>query len=224
MRLLRWVLYAIGSAVFGLALVAATLYIHYLRSGPEVEVWHSTHLSEEFTAAKADRIRTLADYFSLEDRLFAELDREVYARVAPQDRVPFNRYNAGSLSDPRRWPRNWNRSFDLGPHDGAIAGALLLPGLTDSPYSLRSVGEHLAQQGVRVIRLRLPGHGTAPERIDRLPRQDMRSGAAGDGRPAPPGGRRPAVYMIGYSNGAALAVDYALDQRRSPDALPARSG
>ena len=217
-------LYAIGSGGrFGLALVAATLcHIHYLRSGPEVEVWHSTHLSEEFTAAKADRIRTLADYFSLEDRLFAELDREAYARVAPQDRVPFNRYNAGSLSDPRRWPRNWNRSFDLGPHDGAIAGALLLHGLTDSPYSLRSVGEHLAQQGVRVIGLRLPGHGTAPSGLIDFRVEDMRAAVrpamvdlrrqVGEGRP---------IYMIGYSNGAALAVDYALDQRESPDALPA---
>src|SRR5262249_29367611 len=116
---------------------------------------------------------------------------------------------------------NWNRSFDIGPHDDAVAGALLLHGLTDSPYSLRSIGEHLAQQGVRVIGLRLPGHGTAPSGLIDFRVEDMRAAVrlamvdlhrqVGGGKP---------IYMVGYSNGAALAVDYVLDQREAPDTLP----
>ena len=47
-------------------------------------------------------------------------------------------------------------------------GALLLHGLTDSPYSLRHVAELLAQQGYYALGLRLPGHGTFPAAIARL--------------------------------------------------------
>ena len=40
--------------------------------------------------------------------------------------------------------------------------ALLIHGLTDSPYSLRRVAEILQEEGYHVVGLRLPGHGTNP--------------------------------------------------------------
>ena len=57
---------------------------------------------------------------------------------------------------------DWNRTFEIVP-DGEIAGgALLIHGLTDSPYSMRGVGETLKARGYYGVSLRMPGHGTVP--------------------------------------------------------------
>ena len=217
-RLVSFALSALGSAAFGLAIIGGVLYAHFLRSGPELEVWHRAPLDEEFTAARASEVRTLADYFALEQRLFAELDREVYAHVEREDQVPYIRYARGSRSDPHRWSHDWNRSFELGPAEGAVGAALLLHGLTDSPYSMRAIGEHLAARGYHVVGLRLPGHGTAPAGLLNFTVEDMRAavdlavrdlqGRLGPGQ---------SFLIAGYSNGAALAVDYALRQRADPE-------
>ncbi len=50
--------------------VAAVLLGLQGRNGPPLEAWHTEHLSAEFTARKADEIRTFDDYLDLEDRLF----------------------------------------------------------------------------------------------------------------------------------------------------------
>lgn len=224
--LVRWVLIAAGSALFGLVLIALAAYWHFLRSGPEPRAWHESVL-EDFTAADAGSITTLADYLELEDRLFADLREQVYARIEPAERVAFNRYSAGSRSDPGIWPVDWNRSFHLEPASagGAPRGvALLLHGLTDSPYSLRSIGEHLAADGFEVVGLRLPGHGTAPSGLVTFRVEDMQAAV----RMAMLDLRRQAgpdlpIYMVGYSNGAALAVDYTLSALED-EALPKPAG
>jgi alpha-beta hydrolase superfamily lysophospholipase len=205
-------------------LVGAIAYAAFLRGGPELEVWHRAALDEEFTADHADEVRTVRDYVALEDRLFAELDREVYDRIDDTDRVPYNRYARDSRSDPRRWSHDWNRTFQLAP-DGASGGVLLLHGLTDSPYSMRSIGEHLAACKLRVVGLRLPGHGTAPSGLLDVTVEDMRAAVRmalldlhaelREGEP---------LYIVGYSNGAALAVDYALDEIRHPERGPRATG
>jgi hypothetical protein len=144
--LARWVLFAAGSVLLGLVLIALALYWHFVRSGPEPRPWHQVALAD-FTAADEGEVTDLAGYVKLEDRLFAELLDKVYAGSGPADRIPFNRFSAGSRSDPGIWPVNWNRTYHLRPalEDGEPRGAaLLLHGLTDSPYSLRSIGEHLA--------------------------------------------------------------------------------
>jgi len=211
--LVRWLLFAAGCALLGLALIAIALYWHFLRSGPEPRAWHQADL-RDFTAADAAEITTLADYREFEDRLFADLQSQVYAHTETGDRKAFNRYSAGSRSDPGIWPVNWNRSFHLKPaaENGAPRGAaLLLHGLTDAPYSLRSIGEHLAAGGLEVVGLRLPGHGTAPSGLLTFRVEDMQAAV----RMAMLDLRRQAgpdlpIYMVGYSNGAALAVDYTL--------------
>src|SRR5688500_9902352 len=44
----------------------------------------------------------------------------------------------------------------------ARLAALLVHGLTDSPYSMRALADTLLAQGYYVVVLRLPGHGTIP--------------------------------------------------------------
>jgi alpha-beta hydrolase superfamily lysophospholipase len=210
--LVRWLVAAAGSVLLGLALIGAGLYWHFLRSGPAPAVWHEVRLAD-FTAGESDAVRTLDDYLALEERLFADLQEQVYAAVPPAERFVINRYFAGSRSDPGIWPVNWNRTFRLAPQgSGPSRGAvLLLHGLTDSPYSLRSIGEHLAARGFEVVGLRLPGHGTAPSGLLSFEIEDMQAAvrlAMRDLR-ARSGPDRP-LLVVGYSNGAALAVDYAL--------------
>jgi alpha-beta hydrolase superfamily lysophospholipase len=220
---LRFSLLALRAALVGLVLIGIAIYIWFLRSGPPLEPWHEARLADEFTAARADQIHTVADYRALETRLYGELDREVYAQVPPAQRVPFNRYNAGSRSDPRVWPVDWNRTWEVAPPDPAAA-VLLLHGLTDSPYSLRAIGLDLAAQGLHVLGLRLPGHGTAPAGLLTFRIEDMQAVVAIAMRdlrrrvgPDTP------IFMVGYSNGAALAVDYALAIQEG-EALPRPAG
>jgi alpha-beta hydrolase superfamily lysophospholipase len=210
--LARWLFSVAGSVLLGLALIGAVLYWLFLRSGPAPAVWHEIRL-DDFTAAQAGSVLTLDDYQALEERLFAELEQRVYGAVPAAERIPFSRYSTGSRSDPGVWPVNWNRTFRLEPVPGtAPRGAvLLLHGLTDSPYSLRSIGEHLVARGFEVVGLRLPGHGTAPSGLLTFRVEDMQAAVRLAVRdlhshltPGQP------LYLVGYSNGAALSIDYAL--------------
>lgn len=202
MRLAR--LLAAGLA--GVALTLLVALILYVQRQPDLEVWHTAHLDAEFDADSD--VETFDDYLALEARLFAQLDERVYARVPPQERHRFLRYHRGSRSDPGVWPRNWNRSYELAV-DAPRAGALLLHGLSDSPYSLRHLGERLHARGFHVVSLRLPGHGTAPTGLLDVRWEDWAAAVRlamrhlGDRVGDAP------RFLVGYSNGGALAVEYA---------------
>jgi alpha-beta hydrolase superfamily lysophospholipase len=221
--LLRLLRSALGSVLLGLLLILAGTYTWFLTRGPEPRVWHTAHLEQEFTAARAGEVTSIASYRELEDRLFAELKTKVLDRVQPAERNPFNRYASGSRSDPAVWSTNWDRTFEITPEHPAGA-ALLLHGLTDSPYSMRSIGEHLASRGLKVVGLRLPGHGTAPSGLLSFEVEDMEAAvrmAMRDLR-RQMGPDRP-IYIVGYSNGAALAVEYSVSMLEGAD-LPRPAG
>lgn len=221
--LFRFLRSALGSVLLGLVLILAGGYVFFLTRGPEPKVWHTAHLEQEFTAARAGEVTSIAAYRRLEDRLYVELKSRVLDRVQPDERNPFNRYASGSRSDPAVWPSNWNRTFEITP-EHPTGAALLLHGLTDSPYSMRSIGEHLASRGLKVVGLRLPGHGTAPSGLLSFEVEDMEAAvrmAVRDLR-RQMGPDRP-VYIVGYSNGAALAVDYTVSAVQDPS-LPRPAG
>jgi hypothetical protein len=203
--LIRWLLVAAGSVLLGLVLIGAGLYWHFLRSGPQPSPWHEVPLPD-FTAQQAAGVDSLDDYLAIEQQAFGAL-QAVY-QPANQPGAVFNRYRAGSRSDPGRWPVNWNRTFRLGSPPGvAPRGAvLLLHGLTDSPYSMRSIGEHLAAQGYAVVGLRLPGHGTAPSGLLSFRIEDMQAAVSLVARDLHARAPGQPLYLMGYSNGAALAV------------------
>jgi alpha-beta hydrolase superfamily lysophospholipase len=211
---------ALGYGLTGALLVGIVIMIVELESRPDLKVWHEADLDEEFTVDS--EVTSFADYLALEDRLFAELGEEVYGQIELEDRRQINRYYRGSLSDPGRWETNWNRSFEL-PVQSPRAGVLLLHGLSDSPYSMRSLGLRLHEEGAWVVGLRIPGHGTAPSGLLRIDWEDMDAAvrlAAAHLRDK--AGTHP-LYLVGYSNGGALAVLYALTALEDPS-LPAPSG
>jgi esterase/lipase len=204
-------------------LVGLGFYAHYLKNGPPLNPWQLERLGD-FTADDAAQVVTIAQYRALEDRLFADLDARVY-RPAVADAELFNRYRRGSRSDPGVWPVNWNRTFEMRPEAGVpVRGTvLMLHGLTDSPYSMRSTGEHLAAMGYEVVGLRLPGHGTAPSGLLTFLIEDMQAAVRLAARDLH--GRAPdrPFYLVGYSNGAALAVDYSLSVLEG-ESLPRPAG
>lgn len=190
------------AGAFVTILVAAILF---LNNKTDPSVWHLVHLDEEFTLASD--VTDLHAYRALEDSLFAQLEKEIYARVPKSEKTTFNRYNKGSRSDPTSWETNWNRTFEL-PSGDATFGVLLLHGLSDSPYSLRNLGEQLHDSGAHVVGLRVPGHGTAPSGLRTATVEDMAAAVelAMQHLSSRMGGKP--VYIAGYSHGGALAVHY----------------
>ena len=204
---LKQTLKAVSYSTVGALLVLITVFVIYLNNRTDLQVWHVAELDEEFTANSG--VQTFSDYLALEERLFKQLDELVYARITPDQQRVIKRYQRGSLSDPGRWSPNWNRSFTLNA-ESPRAAVLLLHGMSDSPYSLRHLGERLHAAGANVLGLRMPGHGTAPSGLVEITWQDLAAAVRiamhhlaqqNDGLP---------IYVIGYSTGAALAVNYAL--------------
>ncbi len=198
--------------LLGYGLLASTIgglivYINVLENQPDLSIWHQADLDEEFTVASD--VSSFDQYLELEKRLFDQLDELVYAGVPRDKRNIINRFSRGSLSDPERWPVNWNRSFILG-NEQPTAGVLLLHGLSDSPYSMRTLGQRLQKSGAWVLGLRIPGHGTAPSGLINTSWQDMGAAVELAARHVKDTiGEKP-FYIVGYSNGGALAVEYTL--------------
>jgi len=223
MRFLKHLGLFVAYGLAGAVLALAVAYVAYLHGRPDLKPWHTVRLAAEFRAADRGRVRTLADYRAVEERVFAELRDAIYPRTAPEDRRLLNRYFTGSLSDPGRYRRDWNRTHELAAPDprGAV---LLLHGLSDSPYSMRPLAERLHAAGYRTLAVRLPGHGTAPSGLVHAQWQDWAAATRLGARHLREriGAERP-LYVVGYSTGGALAVEYALARLAGED-LPRVDG
>jgi alpha-beta hydrolase superfamily lysophospholipase len=177
-----------------------------------LEPWHRLTPRAELTAADLPEAATLAQYLERERAVFDEISQALAADVSRRDPLVPNRYVPGSVSSPTRLGWDGNRSFERVPTTTPAAGALLIHGLTDSPYSLHALADRLASQGVYALALRMPGHGTVPAGLAVAVWEDWMAAVrlgmrhlrrhVGEGRP---------IYMVGYSNGGALSVKYALD-------------
>ena len=207
----------VGKAVNLILLVALLLFFLLLawafqsRSMPALKIWHTTSLKSEFHSADATVGYGLADYLEQEDRLFAELEAKIVLQIEPILQLRYERYKRGGVQNPA-WPsRNWNRTYEMVPEQ-IRGGALLLHGLSDSPYSLRRLAEILYQRGFYVLALRLPGHGTIPAALNEVRWEDWRAASRiGAKHVRKRIGSEPPFFVAGFSNGGALAVTYALD-------------
>jgi alpha-beta hydrolase superfamily lysophospholipase len=216
----RALLKFVGIGLIACFIAVVSIFVYVLDGRPDLSAWHLADLDEEFTVGSD--VSDFRQYLALENRLFEQLDALVYAKVPQGPENIINRYSRGSLSDPERWSVNWNRSFER-RQDEPKAGVLLLHGLSDSPYSMRALGQLLHEQGAWVVGLRIPGHGTAPSGLVETRWQDMAAAvrvAARHVRDAV--GDKP-FYLVGYSNGGALSVEYALSTL-DDTALPRPSG
>ena len=191
-------------------LLAVIVLLAYGCSGPPLKPWHTERLTAEFTASKGDEIRTFDDYLQLEDKLFEQLVEKVYDVTETGPEFELVRYSAGSAADPRQREPDWNRTFEL-PSESPAGGVLLLHGMSDSPYSLRALGEELNRRNYWVVGPRLPGHGTAPSGLRRIRWEDMAAVVKlCMDHLLSKVGEKP-IHIVGYSTGAPLALNFTLD-------------
>lgn len=211
-RMRRPILFAVklASLVLGVLLVFALGDALYSSSFAPLRPWHTVKLEHEFNRRQADEIRGFDDYLALEARLFAELGAVRQKEFDPQKDSLISRYAPQGSPYARRLARDWNRSFRLdAPSPKGVA--LVVHGLSDSPYSMKAIAEVLHAQGVTVYGLRLPGHGTLPGELDRIQWTDWLAAvelAMHDIRRTHPG--QP-LWYVGYSTGAALGIKLSLD-------------
>ena len=201
-----------------LAVVIVTLVavrIYHSQSGAPLEPWH-TFVPHEMKANVIDGA-SWADYLKAEDKIFADVRHEVNQKLDADERIPVNRYFEGSPVYPESFSRDWNRSYVLEP-DGAPVGAVVfLHGLTDSPYSLRHIARRYREHGYVSIAIRLPAHGTVPGALTDVEWQDWMAATRLAVREAKRRiGPSLPLHMIGFSNGGALALKYALDAIEDP--------
>jgi len=125
-------------AVIVLAVMVTVLVLGAFdaRRLPDLELWHTSELKSEFAADESDSITTFQAYLEKEERLFQELQREIVAKAPNTAEHQLSRYLPEGFNNPETFPRNWNRSYEWVPSE-VKGGALLLHGLTDSPYSWR---------------------------------------------------------------------------------------
>ena len=201
-----------------LGVVALTLLavrVYESQRGPPLEPWH-TYVPEELTAKQLDA----ADwdrYLQAEERIFTSLRTEVSQKLDPDARVPINRYFEDSPVYPARLEHDWNRSYVLEPDGKPVGAVVFLHGLTDSPYSLRHIAGLYREHGFVSIAIRLPAHGTVPGALTDVDWEDWMAAtrlAVREARrrtdPSLP------LHLVGYSNGGALAMKYALDALEDP--------
>ena len=197
---------------FATVLTVLVLTVYFVRAidsrnmpalGPE----HRIEFEHEFDASQ-EADTSWPDYIAIEDALEIELLEKIDPGTRPDSWV--DRYSATSLTNPRNYHDNWNRSFEITatPQRGV---AVLLHGLTDSPYSMLTVAQTLAGAGYSVVVPRMPGHGFAVGDLLRARKEDWSAAVRiAVRRAAERLENGQSLLLVGYSNGALMAINHAL--------------
>ena len=214
LQALRIIGLVIVNLIFSCTLaVTAALYLwaKVATSLPDLQGWHIDRPESEFSVRDLSESYNFDDYLEQEARVFEELNALEIGPWTACDQGEYSRFKPSSTCYPQSIDtQNWNQSSVL-EASNPIAGALLIHGLSDAPYSLRTFGHRLHAEGYTVIWLRVPGHGTCPSALAHVSWQDW-SAAVEIGVRAlrarlPPGSP---LVLGGYSNGGALSIHYAL--------------
>jgi len=202
-RLMKLAIVAFVSIVFGFTLYAVLSF-------PDLKPWHTERLDEEFSALRDGKL-DFDGYLKLETRLFDEMHAKIASWDHADEAYIYSRFNPDSNVSRLVEGAPFNRSFRLTTPE-PIGHALLLHGLSDSPYSMKALAEALHSRGFEVTVLRLPGHGTLPSVMIQMSVADwiaaVRIAARDVASRTPPG--QP-FYICGYSNGGTMALQYTLD-------------
>lgn len=211
MGLLKKIALVLGTAL--VVLLAVRIYLS--QQGPDLHLWH-TWRADEMTVREMDE-SDYAHYVARENAIFTDLDNRVTAKSGAEARTPLNRYYRKSLVWPGQFAPDANRSFVLMPAGTPRGAVVLLHGLTDSPYSVRHLALNYQRRGFVAVVPRLPGHGTAPGALTNVDWEMWMAATRLAVREATRlAGDKVPLHLVGYSNGGALAMKYALDALDSP--------
>jgi len=201
----------LGALVLGVSLVTVLAVRAYdAHRGPDLQPWH-TFVPDELSRKELAEADWEA-YLAAEEAVFAQVRKQVTERLEPEDETPSNRYFEGSPIYPGRFETDWNRSYVLEPAGRPMGAVVFLHGLTDSPYSLRHLARRYRDLGFVAVAPRMPAHGTVPAALTEVEWEDWSEATRLAVREA----RRRAgpdvpLHIVGFSNGGALAMKYALD-------------
>lgn len=201
--------------------IALGFTLYAVSALPTLQPWHSERLHEEFSALLHGNL-DFNGYLQQEEKLFAEMHEKIAGWDTQNEAYEFSRFNPKSPANRLVDGAQYNRTFRLIPPK-ARGHALLMHGLTDSPYSMKAMAESLYARGMAVTVLRLPGHGTLPSMLTEMHARDWHAAvriAARDIAARTPAGQP--FYIGGYSTGGTLALQYTLDaledtELRRPD-------
>jgi alpha-beta hydrolase superfamily lysophospholipase len=202
-KLGKWLLTVITVLALTVYFVRALDSRRMAELGPE----HRIAFDSEFDASQEDET-DWAVYLAIEAALASELDEKINSDTRTENLV--DRFSPGSLTFPGNYASNWNRSYEMSvPAPRGVA--VLLHGLTDSPYSMLSTAQTLAGAGYNVVVPRMPGHGFAVGGLIQARWEDWTAAVRIAIRRAMtrPGAEQ-SLLLVGYSNGGLMAIDYAL--------------
>lgn len=196
--------------LLAMAVTLLAVRVYDSQRGAPLEPWHR-YVPRELSIAEIDAT-DWKGYLKAEASIFEKLRDDITRKLEPQDRIPVNRYFDGSPVYPGRFEQDWNRSYLLEPQGAPVGAAVFLHGLTDSPYSLRHIARLYRARGYVSVALRLPAHGTVPGALTKVTWEEwlaatrlaVREAKRRTGPSAP-------LHIVGFSNGGALALKYALD-------------
>ncbi|WP_258237901.1 alpha/beta hydrolase [Citrobacter koseri] len=216
-RRLKWMSTGLASLIRHVALTLLVVLIVFLgvrvyqtESGPDLHLWH-TWTGSEMSAKALDKA-TFSQYLAREEMLFSHLKTGVTDKLKADEQTPINRFYHNSRVWPPQFSPNGNRSYVLMPQGKPRGVAVLLHGLTDSPYSMKYVAKDYQQRGFIAVVPRLPGHGTAPGALTAVEWEQWLAASRLAVREATRlAGRDVPLHLVGYSNGGALALKYTLD-------------
>jgi alpha-beta hydrolase superfamily lysophospholipase len=192
------------------AIAMLGLRAYDVQRGPPLQLWH-TFVPTELSADEIDKA-DWSQYLAAEDRAFAEVRTEVTERLSPEALDESNRYDPNSPIYPGKFATDWNRSYVMLPDSKPVGAVVLLHGLTDSPYSLRHIARSYRDRGFVVVAARIPGHGTVPAGLFTIEWEQWMAATRLSVREAQRlAGASVPLHVIGFSNGGALAMKYALD-------------
>lgn len=216
LRTIKWLLIICLAIMLGFTWFAVSML-------PPLQPWHTERLSGEFKAYKDSHL-DFNGYLRREQQLFDNMDAEIATWDKQNEAYIYSRYNQAGMFNQLAEGAPFNRSYRLLAAK-PVGHALMIHGLTDSPYSMKAMAETLNARGFEVTVLRLPGHGTFPSMMTEMTLRDwnaaVRIAARDVASRTPPG--QP-FYLAGHSTGGTLALQYALDalddrSLRMPDRL-----
>ena len=208
-KLARWLATVAITIVLTVTLVTAVADRRMADLGRE----HRVSLEHEFTAAD-EQETDWSQYALIEAALASEVKETI--NTTGRRFNPVDRYSDDSLTNPDSYPTNWNLSFEL-TAESPQGVAVLLHGLSDSPYSMRAIAQTLVDSGYSVVVPRMPGHGFAVGSLLDARWEDWAAAVRIAVRHAAelPGAEQ-SFILAGYSNGGLMAVDFALSCDEDP--------
>jgi pimeloyl-ACP methyl ester carboxylesterase len=197
-----------------LILLAILVTIYFARAFDSrkqmsLEAEHRITLKKDFLA-KRDHALDWVGYLALEHEVLEELEAKMEERS--REAMTLSRHATASQNNPNGFTQNWNLSYKVEPAQELMGSAVLIHGLTDSPYSMRATAGIFSEAGLETFVPRIPGHGFNVGSLASRDKKDWLSAVSLSVRAAD-AAREPGQPLVigGYSNGAVLALQYAIE-------------